>query len=63
MITGVLESSDNQVYDELAQASGGQVLSVPKSQLIQATDIIFDSSSSTMVKNQILFVTILSLTY
>lgn len=49
LITGVLDSSQAKVYNDLALASGGQVMTVPKSQLSLATDIVFDSSSPTAV--------------
>ncbi|GAA6112009.1 von Willebrand factor A domain-containing protein 7-like [Tachysurus ichikawai] len=39
----------NQVYYDLAQASGGQVIEVTKETLGQATSIIADISSSTLV--------------
>ncbi|KAL4640631.1 von Willebrand factor A domain-containing protein 7-like [Arapaima gigas] len=38
-----------QLYQELAQASGGQAIKVSKEMLPQATDIIVDSTTSTLV--------------
>ncbi|XP_024121753.2 von Willebrand factor A domain-containing protein 7-like [Oryzias melastigma] len=41
--------SDSQLYRDLAQASGGQVIQVSKNQLLQATSIITESTSSSLV--------------
>ncbi|XP_023818632.1 hemicentin-1-like [Oryzias latipes] len=41
--------SDSQLYRDLAQASGGQAIQVSKSQLLQATSIITESTSSSLV--------------
>ncbi|XP_016095516.1 von Willebrand factor A domain-containing protein 7-like isoform X3 [Sinocyclocheilus grahami] len=42
-------SSQFQVYYDMALASGGQAIEVSKSSLSQATDIIFDTSTSALV--------------
>ncbi|XP_023272394.1 von Willebrand factor A domain-containing protein 7-like [Seriola lalandi dorsalis] len=42
-------SSAAQLYRDLAQASGGQAIEVTKSELLEATNIITDSSSSSLV--------------
>lgn len=39
----------NQIYQDLAQASGGQAIEVTKATLSQATDIIAITSRSTLV--------------
>ncbi|KAK3554501.1 hypothetical protein QTP70_024406, partial [Hemibagrus guttatus] len=44
-----LSAQLNQVYHELAQASGGQAIEVTKGTLDQATGIIADISSSTLI--------------
>lgn len=49
-----LSTQLNQVYHELAQASGGQAIEVTKGTLDQATGIIADISSSTLVNTEIL---------
>ncbi|RVE63983.1 hypothetical protein OJAV_G00141740 [Oryzias javanicus] len=41
--------ADSQLYRDLAQASGGQAIEVSKNQLLQATSIIIDSTSSSLV--------------
>uniref|UniRef100_A0A3P9MDK2 VWFA domain-containing protein n=1 Tax=Oryzias latipes TaxID=8090 RepID=A0A3P9MDK2_ORYLA len=41
--------SDSQLYRDLAQASGGQAIQVSKTQLLQATSIITESTSSSLV--------------
>ncbi|XP_075343581.1 von Willebrand factor A domain-containing protein 7-like [Odontesthes bonariensis] len=41
--------SDTQLYRDLAQASGGQAIEVTKDQLLEATSIIQESSSSSLV--------------
>lgn len=41
--------SDVQLYHDLARASGGQAIEVPKSDLSLATSIIEDSSASAVV--------------
>ncbi|XP_071362498.1 von Willebrand factor A domain-containing protein 7-like isoform X2 [Trachinotus anak] len=41
--------SDAQLYRDLAQASGGQAIEVAKSELLGATSIITESSSSSLV--------------
>jgi len=38
-----------KVYFDVALASGGQAIEVPKSSLSQATDIIVDTSTSALV--------------
>lgn len=43
----------NQVYQDLAQTSGGQAIEVTKATLSQATDIIAVSSRSTLVIKEI----------
>ena len=62
MLTGVLASrrrrrgtrtinqADAQLYRDLAQASGGQVIEVKKSDLTAATSVIEDSSASAVVR-------------
>ncbi|XP_072533312.1 von Willebrand factor A domain-containing protein 7-like [Salminus brasiliensis] len=42
-------SNPNEIYQELAQASGGQAIEVTKAMLPQATSIILDASSSSLV--------------
>ncbi|KAI3373209.1 hypothetical protein L3Q82_006518 [Scortum barcoo] len=42
-------TSDNQLYRDLAQASGGQAVEISKSELPVATSIITESSSSSLV--------------
>ncbi|XP_077102559.1 von Willebrand factor A domain-containing protein 7 [Siphateles boraxobius] len=42
-------SSQFQVYYDVALASGGQAIEVPKSSISQATDIIVDTSTSALV--------------
>ncbi|XP_039682395.1 von Willebrand factor A domain-containing protein 7-like [Perca fluviatilis] len=42
-------TSDAQVYKDLAQASGGLAIQVTKSELLMATSIITESSSSSLV--------------
>lgn len=49
--TRVLNSL-NQVYQDLAQASGGQAIEVTKETLPQATDIIAVNSRSTLVNKE-----------
>ncbi|XP_030643657.1 von Willebrand factor A domain-containing protein 7-like [Chanos chanos] len=44
-----LSNSLNQIYQELAEASGGQAIEVTKDTLSQATSIIEDTSSSALV--------------
>lgn len=44
----------NQVYQDLAQASGGQAIEVTKGTLGQATDIIAVTSKSTLVIKKVL---------
>ncbi|KAL6110554.1 uncharacterized protein ACO6RY_19613 [Pungitius sinensis] len=44
-----LRASSFEDYKNLALASGGQAIQVPKSQLPQATDIILDTSTSALV--------------
>ncbi|KAL7877063.1 hypothetical protein SRHO_G00037060 [Serrasalmus rhombeus] len=44
-----LASPLNEVYQDLAQASGGQAIEVTKATLPQATSIIVDASSSSLV--------------
>lgn len=44
-----LALSVTQVYKDLALASGGQAIEVPKSQLLHATNAILETSSSTSV--------------
>lgn len=44
----------NQIYQDLAQASGGQAIEVTKATLSQATDIIAITSRSTLVIEDIL---------
>ncbi|XP_040006070.1 von Willebrand factor A domain-containing protein 7-like isoform X3 [Xiphias gladius] len=44
-----ITASDAQLYRDLAQASGGQVIEVTKSELPVATSIITESSSSSLV--------------
>ncbi|RVE63985.1 hypothetical protein OJAV_G00141760 [Oryzias javanicus] len=41
--------ADSQLYRDLAQASGGQAIQVSKNQLLQATNIIIESTSSSLV--------------
>ncbi|RVE63984.1 hypothetical protein OJAV_G00141750 [Oryzias javanicus] len=41
--------ADSQLYRDLAQASGGQAIQVSKNQLLQATSIITESTSSSLV--------------
>uniref|UniRef100_A0A3B3DEG2 von Willebrand factor A domain containing 11 n=3 Tax=Oryzias melastigma TaxID=30732 RepID=A0A3B3DEG2_ORYME len=41
--------SDSQLYRDLSQASGGQAIEVSKNQLLQATSIITESTSSSLV--------------
>ncbi|XP_023818662.1 von Willebrand factor A domain-containing protein 7-like [Oryzias latipes] len=41
--------SDSQLYRDLAQASGGQAIQVSKTQLLQATSIITESTSYSLV--------------
>ncbi|KAG7458467.1 hypothetical protein MATL_G00220550, partial [Megalops atlanticus] len=48
-LTSRITSSDNQLYQELAVASGGQAIEVTKATLSQATDIIVDTSTSALV--------------
>lgn len=45
----VAAASTFQVYYDMALASGGQAIEVPKSSLSQATDIIVDTSTSALV--------------
>ncbi|XP_027023495.2 von Willebrand factor A domain-containing protein 7-like [Tachysurus fulvidraco] len=45
----ITSTQPNQVYHDLAQASGGQAIEVTKGTLDQATSIIADISSSTLV--------------
>ncbi|MEQ2253011.1 hypothetical protein ILYODFUR_027672, partial [Ilyodon furcidens] len=40
---------DGQMYRDLAQASGGQTVEVSKSQLLEAIDILTESTSSSLV--------------
>lgn len=47
-------SSSNQLYQNLAQASGGQAIEVTKGTLAQATDIIAATSISTLVIEKII---------
>ncbi|XP_020778682.2 von Willebrand factor A domain-containing protein 7-like [Boleophthalmus pectinirostris] len=50
LMTGVPESlADLELYEEVAQSSGGQLLRVSKSELALATDIVLDSSGSSSV--------------
>uniref|UniRef100_A0A673BAN8 Uncharacterized protein n=2 Tax=Sphaeramia orbicularis TaxID=375764 RepID=A0A673BAN8_9TELE len=42
-------SSDAQLFRDLAEASGGLAIEVSKSQLLEATSIVVESSSSTLV--------------
>ncbi|KAL4593723.1 von Willebrand factor A domain-containing protein 7-like [Arapaima gigas] len=42
-------SAQNLLYEELAQASGGQAIEVSKGTLPKATDIIIDSTTSALV--------------
>ncbi|KAJ8331969.1 hypothetical protein SKAU_G00430500 [Synaphobranchus kaupii] len=44
-----MSAQGNQLYQELAEASGGQAIVVTKDTLPQATDIIVDSSTSSLV--------------
>ncbi|XP_022540193.2 von Willebrand factor A domain-containing protein 7 [Astyanax mexicanus] len=44
-----LSNPSNEIYQELAQASGGQAIEVTKATLPQATSIIVDTSSSSLV--------------
>lgn len=44
--------STTQLYQELAQASGGQAIQVTKADLPQATSIIEDTTSSALVMSQ-----------
>ncbi|XP_041864762.1 uncharacterized protein LOC121654612 [Melanotaenia boesemani] len=44
-----LAKADIQLYEDLAQASGGQVIEITKVQLLEATSIISKSSSSSLV--------------
>ncbi|XP_047463493.1 von Willebrand factor A domain-containing protein 7-like [Mugil cephalus] len=44
-----MAASDTQLYRDLAQASGGQAIEVTKSQLLDATSIIVESTSSSLV--------------
>lgn len=39
-----------QYYEDLALASGGQAIRVSKAELPQATDVILDTSTSTLVR-------------
>ncbi|KAL7889413.1 hypothetical protein AOLI_G00016710 [Acnodon oligacanthus] len=47
--TSRLSNPLNEVYQDLAQASGGQAIEVTKATLPQATSIIVDTSSSSLV--------------
>lgn len=49
-----LRASTFEDYKDLALASGGQAIQVSKSQLPQATDIILDTSTSALVRRNIL---------
>ncbi|XP_029375800.1 von Willebrand factor A domain-containing protein 7-like isoform X2 [Echeneis naucrates] len=44
-----IPASDAQLYRDLARASGGQAIEVSKSELLEATSIITDSSRSSLV--------------
>ncbi|KAJ8258047.1 hypothetical protein GJAV_G00192600 [Gymnothorax javanicus] len=48
-ITNHMSASRNQLYQEIADASGGQAIEVSKDKLPQATAIIVDSSTSALV--------------
>ncbi|XP_036071146.1 von Willebrand factor A domain-containing protein 7-like [Oryzias melastigma] len=41
--------ANSQLYRDLAQASGGQVIQISKNQLLQATSLITESTSSSLV--------------
>ncbi|KAK7925738.1 hypothetical protein WMY93_008048 [Mugilogobius chulae] len=50
MMTGIPDSlADIELYEDVAHASGGQLIRVSKNELPLATDIVFDSSSSSSV--------------
>ncbi|KAJ0004026.1 hypothetical protein NQD34_010240 [Periophthalmus magnuspinnatus] len=50
IMTGNPDSlSDLELYEDVAQASGGQLIRVPKNELPFATDIVLDSASSSSV--------------
>lgn len=47
-----IAESDMALYRDLAQASGGQALEVTKSELPEATSIITETTSSSLVSQQ-----------
>jgi len=46
-----VSQSDAQLYQDLAQASGGQAIEVTKSDLFMATSVIEDSSAGSVVRH------------
>lgn len=48
----VMSRSGTQLYQDLAEASGGQAIQVTKSELSLATSVIVDSSASAVVRHQ-----------
>lgn len=45
-------TSDFQLYNELAEVSGGQAIQVTKSELLRATSIVRESTSASQVLRQ-----------
>lgn len=54
-----LSTTLNQVYQGLAQASGGQAIEVTKGTLAQATGIIAVTTRSTLVNKSLLWTTMI----
>lgn len=48
-----IAASDAQLYRNLAQASGGLTIEVSKNELLEATSVIIDSFSPSLVISQI----------
>lgn len=50
-----MSRAGGQLYRDLAQASGGQAVEVTKSQLLEAINILTESTSSSLVQNSFIY--------